>query len=152
MASEEISEDRKKGGGVQVRTDPDQPPGSSSSDKANEADQLSDRSLSPGEHSSRRLLPRRLDALLHQEPRRSAEVDGDGAFPFYKVYKRRWFGLVQLTLLNIIVSWDVSGTCGHDPDMKTIDMHMFTDLRAAWSQAACMWPSSHDIGEYGVCV
>ncbi|KAK3303436.1 uncharacterized protein B0T15DRAFT_274952 [Chaetomium strumarium] len=26
----------------------------------------------------------------------------------YKVYKRRWFGLVQLTLLNIVVSWDVS--------------------------------------------
>jgi FLVCR family MFS transporter 7 len=26
----------------------------------------------------------------------------------YKVYKRRWFGLVQLALLNIIVSWDVS--------------------------------------------
>ncbi|KAI1649438.1 MFS general substrate transporter [Daldinia loculata] len=24
----------------------------------------------------------------------------------YKVYKRRWFGLLQLTLLNIIVSWD----------------------------------------------
>lgn len=26
----------------------------------------------------------------------------------YRTYKRRWFGLVQLTLLNIIVSWDVS--------------------------------------------
>ena len=26
----------------------------------------------------------------------------------YKVYRRRWFGLVQLVLLNIIVSWDVS--------------------------------------------
>lgn len=26
----------------------------------------------------------------------------------YKVYKRRWFGLLQLTLLNVIVSWDVS--------------------------------------------
>lgn len=26
----------------------------------------------------------------------------------YKVYKKRWFGLVALTLLNIIVSWDVS--------------------------------------------
>lgn len=26
----------------------------------------------------------------------------------YKVYKRRWFGLVQLVLMNIIVSWDVS--------------------------------------------
>ena len=26
----------------------------------------------------------------------------------FKVYKRRWFGLFQLTLLNIIVSWDAS--------------------------------------------
>ena len=26
----------------------------------------------------------------------------------YKVYKRRWFGLMQLVLLNIVVSWDVS--------------------------------------------
>ena len=25
----------------------------------------------------------------------------------YRVYKRRWFGLIQLILLNIIVSWDV---------------------------------------------
>jgi hypothetical protein len=25
----------------------------------------------------------------------------------HKVYKRRWFGLVQLVLLNIVVSWDV---------------------------------------------
>lgn len=36
----------------------------------------------------------------------------------YKVYKRRWFGLVQLTLLNIIISWDVSAfllILGHSP-------------------------------------
>lgn len=26
----------------------------------------------------------------------------------YRTYRRRWFGLAQLTLLNIIVSWDVS--------------------------------------------
>ena len=26
----------------------------------------------------------------------------------YRVYKRRWFGLMQLVLLNVIVSWDVS--------------------------------------------
>lgn len=26
----------------------------------------------------------------------------------YKLYKRRWFGLIQLVLLNIVVSWDVS--------------------------------------------
>ena len=25
----------------------------------------------------------------------------------YRVYKIRWFGLLQLVLLNIIVSWDV---------------------------------------------
>ena len=28
----------------------------------------------------------------------------------YRVYKIRWFGLTQLILLNIIVSWDVSRT------------------------------------------
>lgn len=27
----------------------------------------------------------------------------------YRVYKRRWFGLTQLVLLNIVVSWDVRG-------------------------------------------
>lgn len=26
----------------------------------------------------------------------------------FRVYKRRWFGLAQLVLLNIVVSWDVS--------------------------------------------
>ena len=26
----------------------------------------------------------------------------------YRTYKRRWFGLVQLTLMNVMVSWDVS--------------------------------------------
>jgi hypothetical protein len=26
----------------------------------------------------------------------------------FKVYKRRWFGLAQLVLLNTVVSWDVS--------------------------------------------
>ncbi len=35
-------------------------------------------------------------------------AEGDAASARYRVYKRRWFGLVQLTLLNIIVSWDVS--------------------------------------------
>lgn len=27
--------------------------------------------------------------------------------PAYKVYKRRFWGLAQLVLLNIVVSWDV---------------------------------------------
>jgi len=38
----------------------------------------------------------------------AAAEAGEGAIE-YKVYKRRWFGLVQLALLNVIVSWDVSG-------------------------------------------
>lgn len=38
----------------------------------------------------------------------AAEAAREGGIE-YKVYKRRWFGLVQLTLLNIIVSFDVSG-------------------------------------------
>ncbi|KAL8863189.1 MAG: hypothetical protein Q9178_000564 [Gyalolechia marmorata] len=33
------------------------------------------------------------------------EQDGQ-APPVYRVYKRRWFGLLQLVLMNIIVSWD----------------------------------------------
>ncbi|KAI0849776.1 MFS general substrate transporter [Daldinia vernicosa] len=35
----------------------------------------------------------------------SASIE-NGDSVAYKVYKRRWFGLLQLTLLNIIVSWD----------------------------------------------
>ena len=38
-------------------------------------------------------------------PIEEGTVNGGGE---YKVYKRRWFGLFQLVLLNIIVSWDVS--------------------------------------------
>ncbi|KAH8904382.1 major facilitator superfamily domain-containing protein [Coniochaeta sp. PMI_546] len=37
---------------------------------------------------------------------RGVSGEGGEAAHEYKVYKRRWFGLVQLTLLNIIVSWD----------------------------------------------
>lgn len=32
----------------------------------------------------------------------------EGVTTEYRTYKRRWFGLLQLTLMNIIVSWDVS--------------------------------------------
>ena len=34
--------------------------------------------------------------------------NGTGGMREYKVYKRRYFGLFQLVLLNIVVSWDVS--------------------------------------------
>jgi hypothetical protein len=43
------------------------------------------------------------------------DINGLGERPLnnggeYKVYKRRWFGLAQLVLLNIMVSWDVSAS------------------------------------------
>jgi hypothetical protein len=43
----------------------------------------------------------------------SADGNGDGSVApgtstGYRTYKRRWFGFVQLTLMNIMVSWDVS--------------------------------------------
>lgn len=41
-------------------------------------------------------------------PGREELAQREGGDIKYKVYKRRWFGLVQLVLLNIIVSWDVS--------------------------------------------
>ncbi|KAI1095624.1 MFS general substrate transporter [Rostrohypoxylon terebratum] len=42
-----------------------------------------------------------------QEELENASIEnGDRGSIIYKVYKRRWFGLVQITLLNIIVSWD----------------------------------------------
>lgn len=49
---------------------------------------------------------------LHQDGRRNSEADpnvNDNSNDYattYRVYKRRFFGLAQLVLLNIIVSWD----------------------------------------------
>jgi hypothetical protein len=36
------------------------------------------------------------------------ELLGGNSASQFRVYKRRWFGLIQLILLNIVVSWDVS--------------------------------------------
>lgn len=55
------------------------------------------------------------DITMREHPG-SAEVGDAGADASvvngqvheYRTYKRRWFGLVQLTLMNIVVSWDVS--------------------------------------------
>jgi hypothetical protein len=50
------------------------------------------------------------DGLLDgsEDGNRAGDVTTATNTVVYKVYKRRWFGLVQLVLLNIIVSWDVS--------------------------------------------
>lgn len=53
----------------------------------------------------------------------------------YKVYKRRWFGLVQLTLLNIIASWDVSRRA-----------FFFPPLLCSWLGG---WFASGDVFDWG---
>lgn len=76
------------------------------------------------EDMTERTLDNRASAYMENEYREETDggqvsgVDGapdngeDGqAPPVYRVYKRRWFGLMQLVLMNIIVSWDVSFEC-----------------------------------------
>jgi hypothetical protein len=44
----------------------------------------------------------------------------------YRTYKRRWFGLIQLVLLNAVVSWNVCAliqnevSVGHSSDMRVV--------------------------------
>ena len=50
--------------------------------------------------------------VVEEDPSRTEmipqpDTPGAGAHTEYRVYKIRWFGLGQLILLNIIVSWDV---------------------------------------------
>ncbi|KYK55036.1 Major Facilitator Superfamily protein [Drechmeria coniospora] len=53
-----------------------------------------------------------LDFSLHDRTGADDVVDGiagrlsHGTPVVYRTYKRRWFGLVQLALMNIVVSWD----------------------------------------------
>lgn len=44
---------------------------------------------------------------------------GSESYVEYKVYKRRWFGLIQLVLLNIIGSWGVRTE--HSTTVKQVD-------------------------------
>lgn len=37
----------------------------------------------------------------------TADISTRTSAPVYKVYKRRFLGLLQLVLLNIVISWDV---------------------------------------------
>jgi FLVCR family MFS transporter 7 len=41
----------------------------------------------------------------------------------FQVYKRRWLGLMQLVLLNIVVSWDVSTPSVVDGDPASGNRH-----------------------------
>ena len=56
-------------------------------------------------------IPRRENGDRDLQDDNGAGLEGtvSGGGPF-KTYKRKYFGLVQLVLLNIIISWDVSAT------------------------------------------
>lgn len=61
--------------------------------------------------------PKEMHAAEHAERTQTETTaplhETSASTPLYRTYKRRWFGLVQLVLLNIVVSWDVSGTSNH---------------------------------------
>lgn len=62
-----------------------------------------------GDSSRRRQLQNHFRGGRRDAQRGSESgLDGTANVGEFKVYKRRWFGLIQLVLLNIIVSWDVS--------------------------------------------
>lgn len=106
MGSSDVIAGDWKEGHMRIESDPVVVRGSGSkSDDIELPDRTQDR---PSKGPGGRRFPRLgLDALFH-ESRPSQDLTEDGTVEFFKVYKRRWFGLVQLTLLNIVVSWDVS--------------------------------------------
>lgn len=89
---------------MRINSHEHEPTRSSGSDKVDDIE-LRNQHKTLGAADGRRQFS---DALNDEGQSSGGEAVGDGAFQFYKVYKRRWFGLVQLTLLNIVVSWDVS--------------------------------------------
>ena len=77
------------------------------------ADLNSDRKLVDGQPNMGKRYHDQNEELSRGGPSGQSEQDGILAPTIerpveYKVYKRRWFGLMQLVLLNIVVSWDVS--------------------------------------------
>lgn len=92
-----------KGGHMRIESNEHEPTGSSDSGKGDI--ELRDPKKTQGASADQQPYS---DALNEEDRSSGEEAVGDGTYQFYKVYKRRWFGLVQLTLLNIVVSWDVS--------------------------------------------
>ena len=70
-----------------------------------------DQGLEHGNKSRAQVVAGYTDETLSNDPGlvegREEIANGGGRHTEYKVFKRRWFGLAQLVLLNIIVSWDV---------------------------------------------
>ena len=70
-----------------------------------------DELLGDGEGGSAEHVPRRDDGDRAMQDSSGAGLEGTlSSGGEFKTYKRKYFGLVQLVLLNIIVSWDVSAT------------------------------------------
>jgi hypothetical protein len=95
MADGASSADKKSH--AQVRSEDVGAQESSSRSKTKDAlrDQTASSAAARHDSDTRALQPHQQDA---PQPHPTTE---------YRVYKRRWFGLFQLVLLNIIVSWDV---------------------------------------------
>lgn len=99
---------------------------------ANEAAQATVESNSPRSSDLAVIdSPQEYDPALEMEHRPSRQIDRGQST--YRVYKRRFFGLFQLVLLNIIVSWD---WLSYSPVSKTSAEHFKT------SETAINWLST----------
>ena len=77
-------------------------------DEATKGDAATGDVIAPSEDKSRINLGEADGVELAERKTDGTEGEGVvGEGRVYKTYKRRWFGLVQLVLLNIVVSWDV---------------------------------------------
>ncbi|KAL8653267.1 MAG: hypothetical protein Q9210_002194, partial [Variospora velana] len=68
-----------------------------------------DKSSALKDSTSPEIMVSRTMSAEHQDLDGAAQDDHGEEYappPVYRVYKRRWFGLMQLVLMNIIVSWD----------------------------------------------
>lgn len=64
-------------------------------------------SLSPEAHEAMEDKDIEMASTEFASPYNTTTTTATGMSPVYKVYKRRFLGLFQLVLLNIVISWDV---------------------------------------------
>lgn len=58
---------------------------------------------------------------MHHGSATAAPAELPPSGPVYQVYKRRFWGLAQLVLLNIVVSWDVGSLSAASKNVHSSD-------------------------------
>lgn len=61
----------------------------------------------------------------------------------YRVYKRRWFGLIQLVLLNIVVGWDVCSKAFRPDQPPSLSLSLLFGMTRGRCIFAETWSHNH---------